>query len=65
MWVDGVGQWVNQSVMGDRTWYFHTLDFMSMDSGEAVVTIRVKSKYGLSKDFFIDNIQIEAVSPES
>lgn len=65
LWVDGVGQWVNQSIMGDRNWYFHILEFMPTDSGEAVVTIRVKSKYGLSKDFFIDNIQIEAVSPES
>ena len=65
LWVDGVGQWVNQSIMGDRNWYLHILDFMPTDLGEAVVTIRVKSKYGLSKDFFIDNIQIEAVSPES
>jgi hypothetical protein len=63
-WVDGVGGWVNQSVMGDRTWYVHTLDFTALPSGEAVVTIRVKSKYNLSKDFFIDNVQIEAVSPE-
>lgn len=63
IWIDGVGEWVNQSVMGDRTWYYHTLEFTAVPSGEAVVTVRVKSKYNLSKDFFVDNIQLEAVMP--
>lgn len=63
LWIDGVGSWVNQSIMGDRNWYFHTLEFIALPSGEAEVTIRVKSKYNLSKDFFIDNVQIDAVNP--
>lgn len=61
VWVDGVGQWVNQRIMGDRTWYNHTLEFTALPSGEARVTIRVKSKYNMSKDFFIDAVRLEVV----
>lgn len=64
VWVDGVGSWVNQEVMGDRTWYYHTLDFTALPSGEAIITVRVKSKYNLSKDFFMDDLQLEVVSPQ-
>ena len=62
VWVNDVGEWVNQAIMGDRTWYDHTVDFTALPSGEAIVTIRVKSKYNLSKDFFIDDVRLQVVS---
>ncbi len=59
VWVDGHGQWVNWGVMGHRNWYYHTVDFVVPGSGEVTVLIRVKSKWPLPKDFFIDYIRLQ------
>lgn len=61
-WVDSTGGWTNQAVMGDRTWYTHVVDFTAPASGQATVMIRMKNKYAVGKDFFMDAIQLQAVS---
>lgn len=58
VWVNGVGDWANAEVMGDRAWYYHTLDLVAPDSGELDIVIRVKSKWPRPKDFFIDDVQL-------
>lgn len=59
-WVNGEGRWANAGEMGDRQWYYHRLDFTVPPDGQAEVVIRVKSKWGGPKDFFIDDVALEA-----
>jgi hypothetical protein len=61
--VNGIGQWVTGSAMGDEAWYSHTVVFTVPADGVAVVRIQVKSKWNSSKDFFIDNVRLMAVTP--
>ena len=66
VWVNGEGEWVNGSKMGNRNWYRHQLTFTVPQNGTAVIEIRVKSKWQRKKDFFIDGIVLQAESaPES
>ena len=58
VWVDGVGGWANFATMGNRSWYYHTVDFTAPPSGQVTVLIRVKSKWPVPADFFIDHIQL-------
>lgn len=60
LWVNGEGQWANGDMMGDRKWYRHESVFTVPDDGTAVILIRVKSKWALPKDFFIDGITLDA-----
>ena len=55
-----LGQWTNWIDMGgSRSWHEHVVEFTVPTSGEVEVMIRVKSKWPLPKDFFIDNIRLE------
>jgi len=60
VWVNGEGEWANGGMMGDREWYRHENKFIVPDNGTAVILIRVKSKWPLPKDFFIDGITLDA-----
>ncbi|MEZ4519247.1 MAG: hypothetical protein R3C44_21305 [Chloroflexota bacterium] len=59
-WVNGVGSWVNGADMGNRRWYRHKVAFTVPDDGRAEIIIRVKSKWPRPKDFFIDDVKLEA-----
>lgn len=61
VWVNDVGGWVHGFDMGDREWYVHEQVFVVPESGQAHIQIRVKSKWARSKDFFIDDVQLEQV----
>ena len=61
VWVNDVGGWVNGQTMGNRRWFRHTLRFTVPPDGRAEVAIRVKSKWPRAKDFFIDDVTLEAV----
>lgn len=63
VWVNGQGEWANISDMQDRTWYTHTVSFVVPESGVAEVLIRVKSKYHIGMDFFMDDLQLIALIP--
>ena len=60
VWVNGEGGWANRDMMGDRKWYRHTVDFVVPPDGRAEIVIRVKSKWVLPKDFFLDALSLEA-----
>lgn len=63
VWVDGVGDWVNADVMGDRTWYTHQQTIVVPADGSLEVVIQVKTKWN-GKDFFIDGAALlPAVAP--
>jgi hypothetical protein len=57
---DWAGQWANASQMGNRKWHRHEVNFTVPASGEVTVYIRVKSKWPMPKDFFIDGVKLEA-----
>lgn len=59
-WVNGQGGWAHGGEMGDRRWHRHRVEFTVPDNGQAEVVIRVKSKWARPKDFFIDNVTLEA-----
>lgn len=61
VWVNGVGAWVPNGTMGDRTWYYHEVLFAVPAEGEVDVLIRVKDKYG-HKDYFIDALIMQVTS---
>jgi PKD repeat protein len=61
LWVNGYGQWVNGVAMGDRRWYVHEHNFVVPGDGEVTVEVRLKSKWPLPKDFFIDAVQLQLV----
>ena len=60
VWVNGTGEWVNGGKMGNRKWYRHKATFTVPANGQAVINIRVKSKWPRKKDFFIDGITLKA-----
>jgi hypothetical protein len=62
-WVNGEGQWANMSLLLDRQWYTLTIPFIVPIDGVAEVVIRVKSKWAVGKDFFIDDVRLMAVTP--
>lgn len=72
-WVDTVGSdnsqdwdgaWVTGRKMGDRNWYTHEVEFTVPASGTVTVIVRVKGKWARPKDFFFDNITLDAVAAE-
>ncbi|KAA3663612.1 MAG: hypothetical protein DWQ04_09915 [Chloroflexi bacterium] len=60
VWVNGSGKWVNGGKMGNRKWYRHKVEFTVPATGQAMISIRVKSKWPRKKDFFIDGITLNA-----
>lgn len=62
VWVNGVGGWVNGRDMGNRQWHRHKVRFTVPADGRAEIAIRVKSKWPRPKDFFIDDVRLEAVA---
>jgi hypothetical protein len=62
VWVNGEGEWMNGSKMGNRKWFRHRITFTVPDNGTAVIKIRVKSKWMRPKDFFIDGITLQATA---
>lgn len=60
VWVNGIGAWANAEDMGDRLWCKHEQAFEVPDDGTINVAIRFKSKYPLVKDFFIDDVRLQA-----
>lgn len=56
------GAWAHAKQMGDRTWFYHVVEF-NLTAGDSVeVVIRFKSAYRTIKDFFIDAVRIEPIS---
>jgi hypothetical protein len=62
-WVNQQGQWVNMALLEHRQWYVLTVPAMVPADGVAEVVIRVKSKWQIGKDFFIDDVRLMAVTP--
>jgi hypothetical protein len=62
-WVNQQGQWVNMELLLHREWYVLTVPAMVPADGVAEVVIRVKSKWQIGKDFFIDDVRLMAVTP--
>ncbi|MEM7118582.1 MAG: hypothetical protein AAF614_39555 [Chloroflexota bacterium] len=62
VWVNNEGGWVHGFDMGDRDWYVHEQVVVVPADGQLQIQIRVKSKWPSSKDFFIDDVQLEQVS---
>lgn len=59
LWVNNVWYWANGWQMGDQNWCKLEQVFVVPASGEAEIKIRVKSKWDLPKDFFIDDIRLQ------
>jgi hypothetical protein len=59
VWVNDVGYWANGIQMGDQNWCKLEQTFVVPVDGSAEIAIRVKSKYALPKDFFIDDIRLQ------
>ncbi len=64
VWINGAGNWVNGGKMGNRKWYRHKVEFTVPANGQAIIQIRVKSKWPRKKDFFIDGITLNAETVE-
>lgn len=60
VWVNGEGHWRNGNEMKNRLWVDHVVEFEVPADGTAVIEIRVKNKWPAKKDFFIDNITLDA-----
>ena len=62
VFIDGVryGRWVNALEMGDRTWYYHQVEFNVPAGSDVEVVLQFKSRYA-KKDFFIDAVRLEAI----
>ena len=60
VWINGEGEWRNGNDMKNRVWFEHKVVFTVPDNGTAVIEIRVKNKWPVKKDFFIDNITLDA-----
>jgi hypothetical protein len=59
VWVNSVGYWVNGIQMGEQNWCKLEQTFVVPADGSAEIAIRMKSKYALPKDFFIDDIRLQ------
>ena len=60
VWVNGEGAWKNGHEMKNRLWVNHVAQFEVPENGTAVIEVRVKNKWPVKKDFFIDNITLDA-----
>ncbi len=59
------GAWANAQQMGDKTWFYHEVEFDLPTAGTVDVLIRFKSVYRSTKDFFIDAVRIEPIDAVS
>lgn len=55
-----LGRWAHAREMGDRTWYYHVVEFELGSASDVEVLLRFKSKYA-NKDFFVDAVVLESV----
>lgn len=62
VWLNNEGGWANGHTMGDRKWYRHIVQTTVPANGEVELVIRVKSKWARPKDFFFDDITMDAVA---
>jgi hypothetical protein len=62
-WVNGEGHWANMSLLLHRQWYTLTVPFVVPADGVAEVVIRVKNKWAIGKDFFIDDVRLMVATP--
>jgi len=62
VFIDGVryGRWANALEMGDRTWYYHEVEFEVADGTDVTVVLQFKSRYA-HKDFFIDAVELRPI----
>ena len=58
VWVNGLGDWVQGTAMGDRTWYEHIVDFAMPADGQTEIVIRFRDRWG-SRAFFIDRLRLQ------
>ncbi len=65
VWINGEGAWKNGNDMKNREWFYHEVEFEVPADGTAVIEIRVKNKWPTKKDFFIDNITLDAESGDT
>ena len=65
VWVNGEGKWANGLVIKNRQWYRHKVEFTVPDDGRADIQIRFKNKWPARKDYFIDNVTLEAEEAEA
>ena len=59
VWVNDIGYWANGFQMGNENWCKHEQVFVVPADGKAEIAIRVKAKWALPKDFFIDDIRLQ------
>ena len=64
VWLNGEGGWANGHTMGDRKWYRHIVQTTVPANGQVELIIRVKSKWARPKDFFFDNVTMDAVADD-
>lgn len=64
VWINGEGEWRNGNDMKNRKWFYHNVEFEVPANGTAVIEIRFKNKWPTKKDFFIDNITLDAVADD-
>lgn len=62
---DWLGRWANLGTMGHRAWYEHVVKFIVPMSGVVRVRIRLKVKWAMAIDFFVDGVQMEAMGEVS
>lgn len=66
LWVNKIGGWQNLETSPHRTWFTHEAEFTVPENGEIDILIRVKCKWQIPVDFFIDNVRMEITSvPET
>ncbi len=61
LWINNIGRWKNLEASKSGTWYIHAQSFVVPDSGVIEIVIRVKSKWPIAVDFFIDQVEMEGV----
>ncbi len=61
VWIEGSGTWISGFAMGDRQWYYHTVDFTVPADGQIDIAVRFKGRnWWLPKDFFVDDLVLIA-----
>ena len=58
VWFDDLGDWSNVEDMGNRKWCKHELVLPVPEDGSVDITVRFKSKYPNTKDFFMDDFRL-------
>jgi hypothetical protein len=65
VWVNDIGNWSNYDGMGDHQWCRHQHTFTVPSNGKVQIDIRFKTKYQMTFNYFIDDVQlVRAGSPD-